>query len=57
MMPVGGILMAIFVGWKIKPTVLAEDLSFGSPALFNIWLWTIRVIAPLAILGVLYSSL
>jgi NSS family neurotransmitter:Na+ symporter len=57
MMPVGGILMAIFVGWKIKPTVLAEDLSFGSPTLFNIWLWTIRIIAPLAILGVLYSSL
>jgi NSS family neurotransmitter:Na+ symporter len=57
MMPVGGILMAIFVGWKIKPTVLAEDLSFGSPVLFKIWLWTIRVIAPLAILGVLYSSL
>lgn len=57
MMPLGGILMAVFVGWKIKPTVLAEDLSFGSSALFNIWLWTIRVIAPLAILGVLYSSL
>ncbi len=57
MMPLGGILMAVFVGWLIKPHVLAEDLSFGGPVMFAIWLWMIRVIAPLAILGVLYSSL
>jgi NSS family neurotransmitter:Na+ symporter len=57
MMPLGGILMAVFVGWFIKPAVLAEDLSFGSAALFKVWLWMIRVVAPLAILAVLYSSL
>jgi len=57
MMPLGGILMALFVGWRIKPQVLAEDLSFGSPLLFNAWIWMIRVIVPLAILWVLYTSL
>ncbi|MGB5255822.1 MAG: sodium-dependent transporter [Woeseiaceae bacterium] len=57
MMPLGGILMAVFVGWMVKPKVLAEDLSFGSPLLFTVWLWMIRVVAPVAILGVLYSSL
>lgn len=57
MMPLGGILMAVFVGWLVKPQVLAEDLSFGSPMLFTVWLWMIRVVAPVAILGVLYSSL
>lgn len=57
LMPIGGILMAIFVGWLIKPAVLAEDLSFGSAALFKIWLWTLRVVAPLAIVAVLFSSL
>ena len=57
MMPVGAILMAIFVGWLIKPKVLAEDLSFGNAAIFTIWLWMIRVIVPVAIIGVLYSSL
>jgi len=57
MMPIGAILMALFVGWYIKPEMLAEDLSFGSTALFKIWLWMIRVVVPLAILGVLYSSL
>ena len=53
MMPLGGILMALFVGWRIKPEALSSDLSFGSPALFNAWLWMIRIIVPLAILGVL----
>ena len=57
MMPLGGIMMALFVGWRIKPAVLAEDLSFGSPAIFNLWLWMIRIVVPLAILWVLYSSL
>ncbi len=57
LMPLGGIAMAIFVGWLVKPQVLAEDLSFGSPALFQVWLWMIRIVAPLAILGVLLSIL
>ena len=57
MMPLGGILMALFVGWRIKPEALSSDLSFGSTALFNGWLWMIRVIVPLAILWVLVTSL
>ncbi len=57
LMPLGGILMAVFVGWLVKPAVLAEDLSFGKPLLFRTWLWMVRVVAPLAIVGVLYTSL
>ena len=57
MMPLGGILMALFVGWLVKPSVLAEDLSFGGRLLANAWLWMIRVVVPLAILWVLYDSL
>jgi NSS family neurotransmitter:Na+ symporter len=53
----GGILMALFVGWRIKPQALAEDLSFGNEFLFNVWIWMIRIVVPLAILWVLYSSL
>ena len=57
LMPLGGILMALFVGWAVKPAVIAEDLTFGGPVLFTIWLWMIRIVAPLAIVGVLYTSL
>jgi NSS family neurotransmitter:Na+ symporter len=57
MMPLGGILMALFAGWMVKPQVLADDLSFNNKALFTIWLWMIRVVVPLAILWVLWDSL
>jgi NSS family neurotransmitter:Na+ symporter len=57
MMPLGGVLMALFVGWLVKPSVLAEELSFGSALLANAWLWMIRIVVPLAVMWILYTSL
>ncbi len=57
MMPVGAILIALFVGWRMKPEMPEGDLSFYNPALYKVWLWTVRVIAPAAILGILISGL
>ncbi|MDJ0907021.1 MAG: sodium-dependent transporter [Woeseiaceae bacterium] len=57
MMPVGAILIALFVGWRMKPEMPEGDLSFYRPALYKVWLWTVRVIAPAAILGILISGL
>jgi NSS family neurotransmitter:Na+ symporter len=57
MMPVGAILIALFVGWRMKPEMAEGDLSFYHPALYKIWLWTVRVVAPVAILGILVSGL
>ncbi len=57
MMPLGAILIALFVGWRMQPEVLVAELNFGSPWLFRIWIWMIRVVAPLAILGILISGL
>ncbi len=56
LMPIGGMLIALFVGWRLDPKALAEELSFGSPVIFATWLWMIRIVAPLAILGVLWST-
>jgi SNF family Na+-dependent transporter len=41
----------------MKPEVIDSELSFASPLLFKTWLWTIRIVAPLAILGILISGL
>ncbi len=56
MMPLGGILISLFVGWRIAPSELDDDLSFGSRALFMTWVWTLRVIAPVAIAWVLWAG-
>ncbi|MDJ0813335.1 MAG: sodium-dependent transporter [Woeseiaceae bacterium] len=57
MMPLGAILIALFVGWRMQPEMPEGDLSFYRPALYKVWLWTVRVIAPVAILGILVSGL
>ena len=57
MMPVGAILIALFVGWRMRPEMHEGDLSFYHPTLYTLWLWTVRVIAPAAILGILVTGL
>ncbi len=55
-MPVGGILIALFVGWRMQVSTLREELPAMSATVFTIWLWMIRVVAPLAIVGVMYQT-
>ncbi len=57
LMPIGGILMTLFVGWKLAPKLLSEELSLQHPVLFKLWLFLVRFLAPLAILGVLIINL
>jgi len=56
LMPVGGILIALFVGWRMHVSTLREELPLMGPAVFTAWLWMIRVVAPLAIVGVMYKT-
>jgi NSS family neurotransmitter:Na+ symporter len=57
MMPVGGLLLAVFVGWFIKPEMISAELQMKNPALFRIWFWLLRWVAPVSIALILYSSL
>jgi len=57
MMPMSGLLLAIFVGWMIKPEAIQEELQIKNPALFRAWFWLLRWVAPISIALILYSSL
>jgi NSS family neurotransmitter:Na+ symporter len=57
LMPLGGILIALFVGWRLKREHLENELSFGSPVVAQAWLILVRFVAPAAILWVLIDSL
>jgi len=57
MMPVSGLLLAVFVGWVIKPEAIAAELRMKNPALFRTWFWLLRWVAPISIALILYSSL
>ena len=57
MMPLSGLLLAVFVGWMIKPEAIKEELNIQNPRLFNSWFWLLRWVAPISIALILYSSL
>ena len=57
LMPIGGILIAVFTGWMIKREIVDENVQFSSPLLEKTWFWLMRIVAPVAIVGVLVQSL
>ncbi len=59
-LPLGGILVCIFIGWKMKIGDLYSELSSRGTyklKMFKIFYAIVRYVAPLAILVILFSSL
>ncbi len=58
LMPLGGILIAIFVGYVMKREIVEGELlgHMGKPV-FRVWYFSIRYIAPLAVLFLAYNAL
>lgn len=57
MMPLGGMLYALFAGWWVKKEISIQELDIGNGGLFKLWLLLVRVIAPLAVAAVFYFNL
>ncbi len=56
-LPVGGFLIALFVGWLLSPKATRKELEIGhgKMASFGSWLFLIRFIAPLAVGAIIVS--
>lgn len=48
MLPAGGLLLALFVGWRLRPTILADELGWKRGA--GLLWWSLRWIIPPLIL-------
>ena len=57
LLPVGGMLYALFAGWWMSRQTLVSELDVGDGVLFELWLVLARIIAPLAIAIVFVSNL
>jgi NSS family neurotransmitter:Na+ symporter len=57
MMPVGGLLIALFAGWRISRTSSLQELGMADTYPYQIWLFLIRFVAPLAICAILVTHL
>lgn len=56
MLPLGGILTAIFAGWVVKETFAKEELVISN-ALFKVWKFSMMFISPIAVAAVFYLNL
>jgi len=57
MLPLSGLLIAIFVSWVMRDSDVAQEVRMESPTLYKFWLLILRFIAPIAILVVLINGL
>jgi NSS family neurotransmitter:Na+ symporter len=57
MLPIGGILIALFVGYAVKRSTIFAELGWRGGAVATVWLWLIRIVAPLIILAIMISSI
>jgi NSS family neurotransmitter:Na+ symporter len=56
-MPVAGVLYAIFAGWWMSRQTLIDQIGLEDGAVFKLWMLLVRVVAPLAIAIVFVTSL
>jgi NSS family neurotransmitter:Na+ symporter len=59
MLPVGGLFIALFVGWVVGRKGVERHFARGPRARIwgRAWLWTLRLAAPIAIVWILLSGL
>ena len=57
MMPLGGLLLALFVGWKINPLAIQNELNIKRTWFFKTWFWLLRWLVPVSIAAIFISNL
>lgn len=49
MLPLGGMLIAVFAGWVMQSKHSAEELEMAKPLAYQAWLFLVKFIAPAAV--------
>jgi NSS family neurotransmitter:Na+ symporter len=57
LLPIGALATSLFVGWKVRRDILAEELAETSPGAARLCIWLLRYACPVALVVVLISSL
>jgi NSS family neurotransmitter:Na+ symporter len=56
MLPLGGLLIALYAGWVLDSKITRAQLPQLSDGLYALWRWSVRVVAPLLVLWVLWQK-
>ena len=55
--PLGGMLIAIFIGWFMKESLIKDELGSINPIVYKIWRFFIKLVAPIGVGCILISQL
>jgi NSS family neurotransmitter:Na+ symporter len=56
MLPLGGLLIVVFAGWIMCRNSTADELG-GSGAIYKLWRFLTRIVAPVGILFVFLKAI
>ena len=57
LLPLGGMLIAIFVGWFMKESLIKDEIGNTNTTLYLMWRFFIKFVAPLCVGYIFYSYL
>jgi neurotransmitter:Na+ symporter, NSS family len=57
MLPIGGLLVAIFSAWKMSRTSTVEELGLGDSRGYQAWRFAVRYIAPFGVLVIFLNAI
>ena len=57
LMPLGGMLYALFAGWWLSRDSCLDEIGLDDGAMFKLWLLLVRVVAPLGVAAVFVFNL
>lgn len=57
MLPLGGMLIAIFVGWFMTAESTNAEARIKNPTVFAIWRFMLKFVSPLAVLAIFLHGL
>lgn len=57
MLPLGGLLIAIFGGWIMKETQIRKEVAMKNFTLYMVWRASVRIFAPAAVLAIFINTL
>lgn len=57
MLPLGGLLICIFVGWVMDRAIVRAEADLHHPQLYRVWSFLVQIVAPAGILVVMLNPL
>jgi NSS family neurotransmitter:Na+ symporter len=57
LLPLSAMLLALFAGWLMSGESVRQELGWRDGAMFRLWRWSVRLIAPLAVALVFLTNL